>query len=112
MKFLNNAPRFLFFTGKGGVGKTTTAAALALRAAERGRKTVVLTIDPARLSQIRNERRPGSKYASADNCQFEVKAAEAMMRREGIAWLSSTHKSIEEIATTILQEIKPDRREY
>ncbi|MPY83174.1 MAG: AAA family ATPase [Actinophytocola sp.] len=34
--------------GSGGVGKTTTAAALALRAAERGRSTVVLTIDPAR----------------------------------------------------------------
>ncbi|HWM02117.1 MAG TPA: ArsA-related P-loop ATPase [Actinophytocola sp.] len=34
--------------GSGGVGKTTTAAAIALRAAERGRKTVVLTIDPAR----------------------------------------------------------------
>jgi anion-transporting ArsA/GET3 family ATPase len=35
-------------TGSGGVGKTTTSAALALRAAERGRKVVVLTIDPAR----------------------------------------------------------------
>ena len=34
--------------GAGGVGKTTTAAALALRAAERGRRVVVLTIDPAR----------------------------------------------------------------
>src|SRR5438445_81476 len=34
--------------GAGGVGKTTTAAALALRAAERGRKVCVLTIDPAR----------------------------------------------------------------
>ena len=34
--------------GSGGVGKTTTAAALALRAAERGREVVVLTIDPAR----------------------------------------------------------------
>ena len=34
--------------GSGGVGKTTTSAALALRAAERGRKAVVLTIDPAR----------------------------------------------------------------
>ena len=34
--------------GSGGVGKTTTAAALALRAAELGRRTVVLTIDPAR----------------------------------------------------------------
>ncbi|WP_156755010.1 ArsA family ATPase [Actinokineospora pegani] len=34
--------------GSGGVGKTTTAASIAVRAAERGRKTVVLTIDPAR----------------------------------------------------------------
>ena len=34
--------------GSGGVGKTTTAAALALRAAEQGRRAVVLTIDPAR----------------------------------------------------------------
>jgi anion-transporting ArsA/GET3 family ATPase len=40
--------RILVCCGSGGVGKTTTAAALALRAAERGRRTVVLTIDPAR----------------------------------------------------------------
>ena len=51
--------------GSGGVGKTTTAAALAVRAAERGRKTVVLTIDPARrlaqamgLSELDNTPRP------------------------------------------------------
>jgi anion-transporting ArsA/GET3 family ATPase len=50
--------------GSGGVGKTTTAAALAVRAAERGRQTVVLTIDPARrlaealgLSTLSNEPR-------------------------------------------------------
>ncbi|MDP9407501.1 MAG: AAA family ATPase [Actinomycetota bacterium] len=40
--------RILVCCGSGGVGKTTTAAALALRAAERGRRVVVLTIDPAR----------------------------------------------------------------
>ncbi|MET7773927.1 ArsA family ATPase [Nocardia sp. NPDC005366] len=40
--------RVVVCCGSGGVGKTTTAAALALRAAERGRKVVVLTIDPAR----------------------------------------------------------------
>ncbi|MCW2547694.1 MAG: putative anion-transporting ATPase [Mycobacterium sp.] len=40
--------RIIVCTGSGGVGKTTTAAALALRAAERGRSVVVLTIDPAR----------------------------------------------------------------
>lgn len=40
--------RIVVCCGSGGVGKTTTAAAVALRAAERGRRTVVLTIDPAR----------------------------------------------------------------
>lgn len=71
-----------------------------------------LSIDPGRLSEIRNERRPGSKYAALENCRYEVNEAEAMMRREGIKWLSSTHKSIEEIATTILQEIKLERDAY
>ncbi|MEP7313937.1 MAG: pyruvate, water dikinase regulatory protein [Pseudomonadota bacterium] len=76
------------------------------------RKCFGLTIDPVRLSQIRHERRPDSIYASIDNCRYEVGAAEAMMRREGIAWLSSTHKSIEEIATTILRDLRPDRLIY
>jgi regulator of PEP synthase PpsR (kinase-PPPase family) len=76
------------------------------------RKCFGLTIDPERLSQIRNERRPGSKYAAIENCRHEVREAEAMMRREGISWLSSTHKSIEEIATTILRDIRPDRLIY
>jgi regulator of PEP synthase PpsR (kinase-PPPase family) len=71
-----------------------------------------LTIDPDRLAQVRHERRPGSAYASLSNCRQEVRAAEAMMRREGIGWLSSTHKSIEEIATTILRDIRPDRLIY
>ena len=64
-----------------------------------------LSIDPMRLTEIRNERRPGSKYAALENCRYEVNEAEALMRREGISWLSSTHKSIEEIATTILQTL-------
>ena len=76
------------------------------------RKCFGLTIDPERLSQIRNERRPDSKYASIENCRFEVKEAESMMRREGIPWLSSTHKSIEEIAATILRDLRPDRLTY
>jgi len=76
------------------------------------RKCFGLTIDPDRLSQIRNERRPNSRYASLENCRYEVNEAEAMMRRDGIQWLSSTHKSIEEIATTILRDVKPDRLIY
>ena len=71
-----------------------------------------LTIDPARLAQIRHERRPGSRYASLENCRYEVNEAEQMMRRAGISWLSSTHKSIEEIATTILRDIQPERLIY
>jgi [pyruvate, water dikinase]-phosphate phosphotransferase / [pyruvate, water dikinase] kinase len=71
-----------------------------------------LTIQPARLSEIRNERRPNSRYADLANCRMEVAEAEAMMRRSGIRWLSTTTKSIEEIATTILQEIKPERLVY
>jgi len=71
-----------------------------------------LTIDPDRLARIRNERRPNSKYASIDNCRYEVREGEMMMKKEGIAWLSSTHKSIEEIATTILRDLRPDRLAY
>ena len=71
-----------------------------------------LSIAPDRLSEVRNERRPGSKYAALENCRYEVNEAERMMRREGIRWMSSTAKSIEEIATTILQELKFDWRTY
>lgn len=76
------------------------------------RKIFGLTINPDRLSEIRNERRPNSRYASLENCRMEVNEAEAMMRRSGIRWLSTTTKSIEEIATTILQEIRPERLSY
>lgn len=76
------------------------------------KKIFGLTIQPERLSEIRNERRPDSKYASLVNCRYEVAEAEAMMRRAGIRWLSTTNKSIEEIATTILQEINPERLIY
>lgn len=68
-----------------------------------------LSIAPERLSEVRNERRPNSRYASIENCRYEVDAAERMMRREGIQWLSSTSKSIEEIAATIMQYVKLDR---
>ena len=76
------------------------------------KKIFGLTIAPERLSEIRSERRPGSRYASIENCRMEISEAEAMMRRSGIRWLSSTTKSIEEIATTILQEVRPERLSY
>jgi regulator of PEP synthase PpsR (kinase-PPPase family) len=71
-----------------------------------------LSILPERLAQVRNERLPGSKYATLENCRYEINEAERMMRREGIRWTSSTAKSIEEIATLILQELKSEKRVY
>ena len=71
-----------------------------------------LTISPDRLQQIRTERRPGSTYATLSNCEFEVREAEALMRQEGIPYLDATSKSVEELATTIMQKAKLTRRVY
>ncbi len=71
-----------------------------------------LTIAPERLAQIRQERRPNSRYASLDNCRYEIDAAQKLMRRENIRWLDSTAKSIEEISATILQTVRLDRPAY
>lgn len=69
-----------------------------------------LSISAERLSEIRNERRPGSRYASLDNCRKETSDAEALMHREGIRWLNSTTKSIEEISATIMSELGLEKR--
>lgn len=47
MKFLNQPPRFLFFTGKGGVGKTSIACATAIQLAESGKRVLLVSTDPA-----------------------------------------------------------------
>ena len=69
-----------------------------------------LTIDPARLHHIRSERRPDSKYASIENCRSEVNEAESMFRHHAIPFISTTHKSIEEIASTIMHKATLTRR--
>ena len=65
----DTSTRVVVCCGAGGVGKTTTAAAIALRAAEYGRTVVVLTIDPAkRLAQalgIRSWATSRSRFRSA-----------------------------------------------
>ncbi len=61
-----------------------------------------LSIDPERLRHIREARRPGSRYATLDNCRYEVREAEQLMRRERISTIDTTNRSIEEIATTIV----------
>lgn len=64
-----------------------------------------LTIDPVRLQQIRQERRPNSRYATLETCRSEVVAAEAMFRQENIPVLSTTHTSIEEISGKVLAQL-------
>jgi len=71
-----------------------------------------LTIAPERLREIRQQRRPDSRYAELENCRYEVERAETLMRREGIRWINSTAKSIEEIATTILRALRIERQVY
>lgn len=71
-----------------------------------------LSIQPERLAEVRNERRPNSRYATLEQCYYEVAEAERLMRRENIDWLSTTTKSIEEISTTVLQILKLDKTSY
>lgn len=69
-----------------------------------------LTIDPERLHHIRSERRPHSHYADQDNCRFEVGKAEALFRQYAIPYTNTTHKSIEELAASIMLAAKLQRR--
>ncbi|MCB4811032.1 kinase/pyrophosphorylase [Methylovorus menthalis] len=71
-----------------------------------------LSISPDRLHSVRSERRPNSFYASLDNCRDEVAKAEDLMKRAGVTWIDSTHRSIEELATVILQKIRVPIRQY
>lgn len=64
-----------------------------------------LCIDPQRLHQIRQQRQPDSHYASLKQCQYEVRQAEALYRTLAIPTLTTTHMSVEEIATTILHRM-------
>ena len=76
------------------------------------KKMFGLTIRADRLQRIRHERRPGSTYSSMENCEYEIREAEIMMRAEGISILDTSTKSIEELATTILQKANLHRHVY
>lgn len=69
-----------------------------------------LTIDPERLQQIRQSRRPHSRYAHIEQCRREVMLAERLFRQEGIPFLNTTHTSIEEIASKVLARLGIDRQ--
>jgi regulator of PEP synthase PpsR (kinase-PPPase family) len=74
------------------------------------KKLFGLTIEPGRLQQIRQERRPDSRYASAQQCAFEVRAAEQLFERHGVPFLETTDTSIEEIASRVLERLAIPRR--
>lgn len=69
-----------------------------------------LTIKPERLADIREERRPNSNYASISTCKQEVADAQAMFRRFDIPFTNTTHKSVEELAASIMQACGLKRR--
>ena len=68
-----------------------------------------LTISPDRLHRIREERRPGSDYASLARCRREISAAEDLFRNNAIAFLDSTAVSIEELSIEIMQRVGVER---
>jgi len=61
-----------------------------------------LTINPARLHEIRTERRANSRYASLKQCQYEVREVESLFRREKIPNINTTTRSVEELSAKIL----------
>lgn len=68
-----------------------------------------LTIEPAHLSRIRQERRPNSRYATLKQCQKELSAIEELFFRENIPFTNTSNASVEEISTTIMQRTELDR---
>ncbi|MDF2152950.1 pyruvate, water dikinase regulatory protein [Vibrio sp. CAU 1672] len=69
-----------------------------------------LTIDPERLTEIRQNRLSGSDYASTQQCQLELNTVEALFRREAIPYINTSSLSVEEISTRILEKAGMKRR--
>jgi [pyruvate, water dikinase]-phosphate phosphotransferase / [pyruvate, water dikinase] kinase len=69
-----------------------------------------LTIDAKRLQQIRTQRKPGSRYATLEQCEYEVRRAERLFKRLELPFFDTTSASIEEIAATIVQGAGISRR--
>ena len=69
------------------------------------KKLLALSIEADRLASIRSQRRPGSSYASFNNCLQEVQAFQNLCQIHQIKSIATTNQSIEEIATCILQSL-------
>jgi regulator of PEP synthase PpsR (kinase-PPPase family) len=79
--------------------------------ADLGDRCFGLIATPARLSEVRQQRRPNSTYASLEQCTRELRRADALYRANGIPVINSTTRSVEEMSTQILQTLgsRPSR---
>ena len=66
-------------------------------------KCVGILADAPRLSEVRQARRPNSRYASLEQCRYELRQAEAMYEANRLPVINSTTRSVEEMSTLILQ---------
>jgi [pyruvate, water dikinase]-phosphate phosphotransferase / [pyruvate, water dikinase] kinase len=73
---------------------------------ELRRRCFGIVSTPARLSQVRQERRPNSRYASLEQCTYELRRAEALFRSHRVPVINSSAKSVEEMSTVILQTVE------
>jgi len=73
--------------------------------AELGDRCFGLIATPARLSEVRQQRRPNSPYASLEQCAKELRRADALYKANGIPVINSTTRSVEEMSTLILQTL-------
>ena len=80
---------------------------------EHSNRCFGLTTSVERLSRVRNERRPGSRYASAEQCRWELRRAADMFSRHRIPVIDSSSRSVEEMATVIVQTLnkKPNKKQ-
>jgi regulator of PEP synthase PpsR (kinase-PPPase family) len=81
----------------------TTALPRPIR--DLGNRCFGLIATPARLSEVRQQRRPDSTYASLEQCTKELRRADALYKANGIPVINSTTRSVEEMATLILQSL-------
>ncbi|WP_353828964.1 pyruvate, water dikinase regulatory protein [Agromyces sp. SYSU T0242] len=74
--------------------------------APHARRCFGLTTNPRRLSQVRHERRPDSRYASLEQCTYELRRAEELYHRFDIPFINSATKSVEEMSVVILRWLR------
>ena len=77
---------------------------------EHQERCVALTTTVERLSRVRNERRPDSRYASAEQCRWELRRAGEIYAAHRIPVIDSSSRSVEEMSTLIVQTLTKNRK--